>query len=154
MSGPTANWQRKYIIQKKGGSSVHTGEKKRSGEEARGGHWRREGLRKGWEWGSMLRRGASFSSAICSWFCKLEVLFVSNASHALGAARQRAAGTGRSASVTCFKQPQDVTHPTAGATFDEAVHSVPRPPRRLIRWTNEEDSRKQREVGEIGRAHV
>lgn len=29
----------------------------------------------------MLLRGASFSSAICSCFCKLEALFVSNTSH-------------------------------------------------------------------------
>lgn len=41
---------------------------------------------------SMLLRGASFSSTICSWFCKLEALFVSNTSHMLGATRLQQQG--------------------------------------------------------------
>lgn len=53
---------------------------------------------------------------------------------------QTASSRDWTASVTCFKQPQDVTHSASNrATFDEAVS-----PRRLIRWTKAK-RRKQRE---------
>lgn len=40
----------------------------------------------------MLQRGASFSSTICSWFCELEALFMSNTSHMLRGARHQQQG--------------------------------------------------------------
>lgn len=50
---------------------------------------------------AMLRRGASFSSAICSGFCKLDALFVSDGSHAFRAAGRQQQGAASPVSNNC-----------------------------------------------------
>lgn len=70
---------------------------------------------------SMLLRGASFSSTICSWFCELEALFVSNTSHTLRAARHQQQGLHHLFQTTAQCDP---LHPltTNHTVFDDVVN--------------------------------
>lgn len=74
------------------------GEKRNEKERECGEGHRRRGV-------SILRRGASFSSTICSWFCKLDALFVSNRSHMLGAARHEQQGPPHLLQTTARRDP-------------------------------------------------
>lgn len=70
---------------------------------------------------SMLLRGASFSSTICSRFCKLEASFVSNSSHTLQAARHQQQGLRHLFQTTAQCDP---SHPltTNHTVFDDVVN--------------------------------
>lgn len=68
----------------------------------------------------MLRRGASFSSAICSGFCKLDALFESDGSHAFRAAAR--------SGVTCFKQLHAANPPRPLTSNHTAFDDVVNPP--------------------------
>ena len=72
---------------------------------------------------SMLLRGASFSSTICSWFCKLEASFVSNTSHTLRAARHQQQGLHHLFQTTAQCDP---LHPltTNHTVFDDVVNPL------------------------------
>lgn len=71
----------------------------------------------------MLLRGASFSSTICSWFCKLEALFVSNTSHTLRAVRHQQQGLRHLFQTTAQCDP---LHPltTNHTMFDDVVNPL------------------------------
>lgn len=72
---------------------------------------------------SMLLRGASFSSTICSWFCELEASFVSNTSHTLRAARHQQQGLHHLFQTTAQCDP---LHPltTNHTMFDDVVNPL------------------------------
>lgn len=107
-------------------------------------HWSLKGV-------SMLIRGASFSSTICSWFCLLEASFVSNTSHMLRAARHQQQGLHHLFQTTAQCDP---LHPLATnhSVFDDVVNplverflpsgsltKVPTSPEPLLICTSEED---------------
>lgn len=72
---------------------------------------------------SMLLRGASFSSTICSWFCELEASFESNTSHTLQAARHQQQGLHHLFQTTAQCDP---LHPltTNHTVFDDVVNPL------------------------------
>lgn len=59
---------------------------------------------------AMLWRGASFSSAICFWFCKLDALFVSDSSHTFCAARRQQQGARHLFQRTARRDPSHSTN--------------------------------------------
>lgn len=65
----------------------------------------------------MLQRGASFSSTICSGFCKLDALFVSDSSHAF-----RAAGRQRHLFQTTARRDPPRPLTTNHTAFDDVVN--------------------------------
>lgn len=116
-------------------------EKKRSGEEMErrvwGGSMEEGGLEEGWRWGE------GFNASERCLIFQHHLFLVLQAGSLVCVKRlprtpcsQTASSRNWTASVTCFKQPQDVTRSASNcAILDEAVSL-----QRLIRWT----TRKQR----------
>lgn len=105
--------------------SIYGGKREHEGKPEQA--CRREREREVWGWSlegvSMLLRGASFSSTICSWFCELEASFVSNTSHTLQAARHQQQGLHHLFQTTAQCDP---LHPltTNHTVFDDVVNPL------------------------------
>lgn len=104
---------------------------------------------------SMLRRGASFSSTICYWFCKLDAVFVWSSSHTVGAGRQQQQGAAHPLQTTARCDPS-LRLTTNHTVFDDLVNrrlkeflpSQPGPPLTLA--TGDGDNKKVEGGGEEG----